>query len=71
VSARPLCRTCKAKRHQGEPHLDGCDRAPVLTGGFAVCPCGARLDWTGDLDEEGRQWFEDWDVMHEACAVTS
>jgi hypothetical protein len=71
MSRRPLCRTCKAKRHEGEPHLDGCERVTVLTGGGAACPCGARLEWTGDLDADGQQWLEDWDTTHADCEVTA
>jgi hypothetical protein len=71
MSSRPVCRTCKARRHQGEPHLSGCDRVPVLTGGFAVCPCGARIEWDGDLDDDGREWLEDWSALHDECEVTA
>jgi hypothetical protein len=43
----------------------------VLTGGFAVCPCGARIEWDGDLDDDGREWLEDWSALHDECEVTA
>lgn len=67
MSARPLCRTCNANRHAGQPHLDGCDRVLVLAGGGAVCPCGARLEWNGPLDGDGYAWLEDWQGTHADC----
>lgn len=67
MSRRPVCRTCAAKRHQAEPHVEGCDRVYLLTGGGAVCPCGACIEWTGDLDDEGQQWLSDWEAAHADC----
>lgn len=71
MSARPFCRSCKVNRHQGEPHIPGCDRVLVLAAGGAGCPCGARLEWDGDLDADGQEWLDDWCNQHADCEVAS
>jgi hypothetical protein len=44
-------------------HANRVARQP-LSGGGAMCPCGARMTWAGDLDHEA---LADWDVAHQAC----
>ena len=67
MSRRPVCRSCGAHRHKGEPHTADCPRVLVLSGGGAKCPCGASIEWTGDLDADGREWFDAWWESHAAC----